>query len=158
MVILRPVIILPPSCRHWCDWAIASTSAVDGSGNLYFGGYLAFGNLTVPALARIGNGDALVLKLDAATGNIAWIRNFGGTGGAGAVAQTAGLSVRGTIVYATGTYASTDLTTPPLTRIGNNDTFVFNLDTATGSVAWAKGFGGAGAITLAQALAIDGPG
>src|SRR5204863_4523372 len=82
----------------------------------------------------------------------------GGTGGSGAVAQALGIGVRGSNVYVTGTFGSTNLTTPVLPRIGNTDAFAFKLDAGTGSLAWAKGFGGAGASVQAQGLALDGPG
>ena len=43
--------------------------AVDGSGNVYLGGYFTTASLTTPAVTKIGTNDALALKLDS-TGSL----------------------------------------------------------------------------------------
>ena len=128
--------------------------AADSSGNVYLGGYFQNGNLTTPALARIGNGDAFAIKLDA-TGTTSWAKNFGGSGafaiGYGLAADSSGN------VYLGGYFESANLTSPSLTRIGHFDAFAIKLD-ATGTITWAKNFGGSGASAIGQGLAADSSG
>ena len=53
--------------------------AVDGSGNVYLGGYFSSANLGTPALTKLGTRDAFALKLDS-SGTTTWARNYGGSG------------------------------------------------------------------------------
>ena len=128
--------------------------AVDGSGNVYLGGYFSDASLTTPALTKIGNYDAFALKLDA-TGATTWAKNFGGTG---AFVQGQGIAVDGSgNVYLGGYFDSASLTTPALTKIGTRDAFALKLD-AAGATTWSKNFGGTGANALGQGIAVDGSG
>ena len=127
---------------------------MDGSGNVYLGGYFSDASLTTPALTKIGNYDAFALKLDA-TGATTWAKNFGGTG---AFVQGQGIAVDGSgNVYLGGYFDSASLTTPALTKIGTRDAFALKLD-AAGATTWSKNFGGTGANALGQGIAVDGSG
>ncbi|MBK8739421.1 MAG: SBBP repeat-containing protein [Betaproteobacteria bacterium] len=135
---------------------MVEANAVDALGNSYVAGHfdsatLAVGNVT---LTRIGSADGFVAKVDA-NGNTIWARNFGGSGVA-ANGQSIAVDVAGS-VYLTGSFESGNLTTPALARIGKTDAFVIKLD-ATGATAWARNFGGAGAVASPQAVALDGSG
>ncbi|CAN5354762.1 hypothetical protein BH11PSE11_BH11PSE11_22410 [soil metagenome] len=134
--------------------ARAQAIAVDGSGNVYVGGYLLTANLTTPVLAKIGASDAFAIKLDS-SGNTTWGKNFGG---AGATARGLGIAVDGSFnVYLGGYVQGADLTTPALSRYGVQDALVIKLD-SSGSTTWAKNFGGAGATAQSSGLAVDGSG
>ncbi|MEI8327027.1 MAG: SBBP repeat-containing protein, partial [Betaproteobacteria bacterium] len=66
--------------KHYAGSAAAVTGsgiAVDASGNVYLGGSFNGGDLSSPALVKIGTQDAFAIKLDA-TGNATWAKNFGG--------------------------------------------------------------------------------
>ena len=130
--------------------------AADSAGNVVLGGYFQGANLAAPALTKIGNTDAFAVKLSGATGSITWAENFGG---AGAYAYSAGLAVDGAGNMVLGGYfQNANLTTPALTQIGVTDAFAFKLDGATGGIARARNFGGAGANAQGQALAADAAG
>ncbi|MBK7470574.1 MAG: SBBP repeat-containing protein [Betaproteobacteria bacterium] len=127
---------------------MVEANAVDALGNSYVAGHfdsatLAVGNVT---LTRIGSADGFVAKVDA-NGNTIWARNFGGSGVA-ANGQSIAVDVAGS-VYLTGSFESGNLTTPALARIGKTDAFVIKLD-ATGATAWARNFGGTGAVASAR--------
>ena len=125
---------------------------VDGFGNVYFGGDFNQGDLTSPALTLIGVYDAFVFKLDAANGNTVWAKNFGGIGNAVAYGRALASDGSGN-VYLGGDFSSGgNLTTPPLTKIGTYDAFVFRLSAGTGAIVWAKNFGGKGAATYGRAM------
>ena len=47
-------------------------------------------------------------------------------------------------VYLGGYFATSNLTTPVLSKIGNQDAFALKLD-SSGNTTWAKNFGGSGA-------------
>ena len=112
--------------------------AVDGSGNVYLGGDLANASLTTPDLTRIGFTDAFAFKLDA-TGGVAWAKNFGG---GGATAYGLGIAVDGSGNVSLGGYFyNADITTPALTRIGNQDALIITNQLAT--LAFAAGSNGA---------------
>jgi hypothetical protein len=128
--------------------------AVDSSGNVYLGGYFSGGNLTTPALTKIGDQDAFVLKLDS-SGNTTWFKNYGGVG-----ASTYGKSVAvdgSGNVYLGGEFQSANLTTPALTKIGNRDAFVFKL-ASNGDTTWFKNYGGSGAQAFGNSVAVDSSG
>ncbi|CAN5134030.1 hypothetical protein BH11PSE11_BH11PSE11_34530 [soil metagenome] len=133
--------------------AFGQALAVDGSGSPYLGGYFAFASLTTPALTKIGNGDAFVIKLDATSGGTIWAKNFGG-GSASTVGHALAVDGSGN-PYLGGYFLDANLTTPALTKIGPGDAFVFKLDPTTGSTTWAKNFGGCGRYAIGQALAVD---
>jgi|GEM_PF-1006284 len=128
--------------------------AVDGSGNVYLGGYFLNANLTIPALTKIGEYDSFALKLDS-SGVTSWAKNFGGSG---ARTYCTGITVDGSgYVYLGGYFQVANLTTPTLTKTGVQDVFVFKLD-SNGAVTWAKNFGGSGASVYGQGIAVDGSG
>ncbi|MGE0357580.1 MAG: FG-GAP-like repeat-containing protein [Burkholderiales bacterium] len=123
----------------------------DGDGNLLVGGRFDGADLESPALARIGTRDAFLLKLDAA-GNLLWARNFGGSG---ASAAFFGVAVDGSgSVLANGEFSGASLSTPALAKLGLYDAFVVKLD-ASGSLSWARNFGGSGASTRGGGIAVD---
>ena len=134
--------------------AFGNAIAVDGSGNIYLGGYIQGTNLTTPALTKIGTSDAFALKLDS-SGATTWARNFGGSG---ASTYGQGIAVDGSgNVYLEGYFQSANLTTPALTKIGTSDAFTLKLDSA-GTTSWAKNFGGSGAYAYGYNIAVDGSG
>ncbi|MBS4099166.1 MAG: SBBP repeat-containing protein, partial [Sulfuricella sp.] len=134
--------------------ASATGIAVDASGNVYLGGFFYSANLSTPALTRIGGSDTFAFKLDA-NGATTWARNYGGSG-ADAYAYAIAVDASGN-VYLGGSFESASLTTPALTRIGNFDAFALKLD-ASGTTTWAKNYGGSGANSSANALAVDASG
>ena len=135
-------------------YTVGNGIAVDGTGNVYLGGYFQNANLTTPALTRFGNGDAFAFKLNSA-GVTTWYKNFGGSGGS---AYGNGIAVDGVgNVYLGGQFSATNLTTPALTKIGDVDAFALKLDSSGGG-AWAKNFGGSGATTTGTSIAVDGAG
>lgn len=131
----------------------ASGIAVDGSGNVYLGGYFE-GSMTTPALPQIGDSDAFAIKLNA-SGTTTWAKNFGGSG-ANVSGSTIAVDGSGN-VYLGGSFQNANLTTPALTPIGNNDAFAFKLN-ASGTTMWAKNFGGNGAYAYGKSIAVDGSG
>lgn len=134
--------------------AVGSAIAVDGSGNVYLGGYFYNANLSTPALSKIGSRDAFAFKLDSA-GTTTWAKNYGG---AGAGAMGTGIAVDGGgNAYLGGYFYNASLTTPVLTRIGAEDAFALKLD-AAGNTTWGKNYGGAGAKTYGFGIAADGSG
>jgi hypothetical protein len=129
--------------------------AVDGSGNVYLGGFFYTADLTTPPLTKIGVRDAFALKLDS-SGNTTWAKNYGGSGGAWA--QGSGIAVDGSgNVYLGGVFSTADLTTPPLTKIGTADAFALKLD-SSGNTTWGQNFGGSGAVAPGYGIAVDGSG
>lgn len=134
--------------------ATGAAVAVDGTGNLYLGGYFSTPALTTPALTAIGNQDAFAFKLDS-DGTTLWAKNFGGSG---AYAYVQGIALgAGGEVYLGGYFQSASLTTPALTRIGTFDAFAFKLAN-DGTTLWAKNFGGPGARATGTGIAVDGSG
>ena len=86
--------------------------AVDGSGNIYLGGYFEEASLTTPALTRIGTRDGFALKLDN-SGTTTWAKNYGGDG---AYANLGSIAAdRSGNVFLGGYFQSANLTTPALT-------------------------------------------
>jgi len=126
--------------------------AVDSSGNVYLGGYFRYENLTTPALTLIG-GDVFAIKLDS-TGVVVWSKNFGGSG-AVAYGQSIAVDSSGNVYL--GGYFSGNFTAPAVTKIGSQDAFAIKLD-STGTVIWAKNFGGSGASAYGRSIAVDGSG
>ena len=121
--------------------------AVDGSGNIYTSGYF---NSTIDVdpgpgtlnFTSAGNNDANVVKLDS-SGNLAWARQFGGTGSD----EGFSVAVDGSgNVYLTGHFSDTVDFDPGggtlnLTSAGNTDVYVVKLD-SSGNLVWARHFGG----------------
>jgi len=134
--------------------ACGNSIAVDGSGNVYLGGYFFNANLITPALTRIGSQDAFVFKLDS-SGVVTWAKNFGGSG-ASAYGNSIAVDGSGN-VYLGGAFQSASLTTPALAKIGMLDALALKLD-SSGTVTWAKNFGGSGANAYGQSIAVDGSG
>ena len=164
---LLALVLLVPSRGNAADWAAnyggmvwasACTQATvrDTAGNLYLTGYFTGTTFTLGSvtLTRIGTQDAFVAKLDA-SGTVLWAKNFGGSG---AYAYGWSIAVDGSgNVYLGGDFATANLTTPALTKIGSLDAFAFKLD-ATGAVTWAQNFGGSGASAYGWSIAVDGSG
>lgn len=127
--------------------------AVDGSGNVYAAAYFYGSNLTTPSATLIGATDALVLKLDS-SGATVWSQTYGVAGG-----QTIALAVAvdsSGNPHVTG-YFGTNIPSLPMSKIGSLDTFALKLDTS-GSVTWAKNFGGASSTTVSYSIAVDSSG
>jgi hypothetical protein len=134
--------------------AIGFGLAVDGSSNVYMGGYFQTANLTTPALTVIGVRDVLAVKMDS-SGATTWAKNFGGTG---STASASDIAVDGSgNVYLAGSFQTANLTNPALTKIGTKDALALKLD-SSGNVTWAKNFGGTGASASAQSVAVDSTG
>jgi len=128
--------------------------AVDTNGsNVYVGGSFGSASLTTPALAKIGNGDAFAVKLDA-SGATLWAKNFGGNG-AGASGRAIAVDSNGN-VYLGGYFGGASLDTPALAKIGEVDSFAIKLN-AQGATTWAKNFGGSSgnANARGEAIAVD---
>lgn len=125
--------------------------AIDSSGNVFLGGYFSTASLTTPPVTRIGVSDASVIKLDS-SGNVAWTKNFGGSG-ASAFGQSIAVDSAGN-AYLGGYFQTANLTTPAFTRIGTRDTFVIKIDSSGGSV-WSQSFGGSGASMYNTSVAVD---
>ncbi len=134
--------------------AAGASITVDASGNVYLGGRFNTGNLTTPALTKIGSQDPFAFKLDS-SGNSVWSKNFGGSG-AVAAGESITVDAAGN-VYLAGVFEVADLTTPALTKIGVADAFALKLDSA-GNSLWSKNFGGVGANAFAEAIALDASG
>src|SRR6185369_5715832 len=133
--------------------------AVDGTGNVYMGGYFNTANLTTPLLSKIGTQDAFAIKLSSA-GSTTWAENFGALSGGGyAYTQATAVDASGNVYLAGYLYGGKTFTfgSVTLTQIGSYDAFVAKLD-ASGTVLWVKNFGGSGAIANGQSIAVDGTG
>lgn len=124
--------------------------AVDGNSNVHIAGWQS-GDLTTPPLPKIGYFDAFAIKLSA-IGGLTWAKNFGGAN-ASAYGQAIAVSTTGNVFLAGG-FELGNLTTPALTMIGNFDAFAIKLN-SSGSTSWAQNFGGLGATTYAQGIAVD---
>ncbi len=127
---------------------------LDGSGNPVLGGMLGSGNLTTPALTRIGINDAFALKLDSG-GTPVWAKNFGSSG-ARAYGNAIAADSSGN-VYLGGFFYTASLTSPVLPLLGVNDAFALKLD-SSGALAWSKNYGGSGSSAQAKAIAADSAG
>lgn len=139
---------------------------VDGSGNVFvtgsFTGTADFGGVSLAATNS--NGNAYVLKLDAATGATAWVRGAGGTGSSYAW----GVAVDGDSVYCTGGFSGTAdfdrsasyadnhdvLKSAGAGKTPPSDALVWRLRT-DGSFVSAWGIGGTGSDS-ARGLAVAG--
>lgn len=129
----------------------AQRIALDNSGNIFLSGYFKTANLTTPALSLLGTQDAFAMKLDS-SGTVLWSKNFGGSG-ATTVGYGMAIDSNGN-TYLGGYFKSANLTTPNLSLIGTQDSFVFKLDTS-GNVLAANGFGGSGSSSVISAVAVD---
>jgi hypothetical protein len=92
--------------------AAGASIAVDGSGNIYLGGYFDQSSLTTPALTRIGTLDGFALKLDN-SGTTTWAKNYGGSGASAYLGSIA--ADRSGNVFLGGYFSAANLTTPALT-------------------------------------------
>ena len=128
--------------------------ALDAAGNIYLGGYMRMANLTNPALTKIGNDDALVIKLDSSGGTM-WAQNFGGSG-ASAISKSIAVDGSGN-AYLVGNLSLGNLTTPTMTRIGSQDAFVLKISTS-GTLTWSQNFGGSGSGVNTAGMGLDGSG
>ena len=109
--------------------------AVDAFGNVYLGGFFSGADLTTPAVVKLGSRDAFAFKLDSA-GNRLWSKNFGGIG-----ADALGLNIAADgsgNVYFGGNFQTADLTSPALSKTGNQNSFVLKLDSVS-NITLAKG-------------------
>lgn len=97
-----------------------------------FQGVVTVGTTT---LTSAGSSDVFVAKLSAATGVVAWIKRFGGTGNDGATAVAVDSS---NDIYIGGSFrGSVDFGGGAVAEAGNGDGFVVKLDSA-GSYVWGK--------------------
>lgn len=105
--------------------------ALGSAGESYVLVTLAEADLTTPTVARIGDRDSVVLHLDSNGEPIA-TRSIGGRH---SYVITNGLAV-GTdgSVYVIGSFAPTDLTSPPLRLIGSSDAFLIKQEITGASV------------------------
>ena len=131
-------------------------TAVDTAGNIYLAGHfsgqttLVLGGVT---LTKIGTRDGWLAKLDASR-TVIWAKNIGGGGadtfGRGIAVDTAGN------VYFSGNF-SANLSTPTLNLIGTQDGLILKFD-RTGTITWAKNFGGPGSTSSVEGIAVDAAG
>jgi hypothetical protein len=131
----------------------ATATTTDSAGNVYLAGTFTSATLAVGTvtLTRIGTTDSFVAKLDS-YGRVTWAKNFGGSG---AATTAAGVAVDASSnVYVAGQFRTASLTTPALTKIGTVDAFAIKLD-SSGTVTWAKNYGGSGATTSFSGIAVD---
>lgn len=116
----------------------------DKSGNVYctgrFNGSVSFG---MQVLTASGPSDGFVARLDPATGLIKWAIKQGGLGADAGMVLTADSAGA---LYASGIFqsqASFGMIT--LSASGSNSkTYLLKVDTANGSIQWARAFGSAG--------------
>jgi hypothetical protein len=130
--------------------------AFDAAGNLFatgsFEGSIDFGG---GELKSAGGKDMFVVKLGPAGEHI-WSKVFGDKD-ADQVASSIAVGADGSAVI-TGNFAgSIDFGGGPLASAGGKDVFVVKL-TADGDFAWAKAFGGVGALQEGLAVAVDNSG
>lgn len=123
--------------------------ALDASGNIYttgsFSGFTDFDPGAGSSFININTtSDAFISKLDA-SGNFVWVKQLGGTAGAGGGDIDVDASGN---VYTVGSFAGTadadpNAGTSNITSAGGNDFFVQKLD-ASGNLVWANSAGGTG--------------
>ncbi len=137
-----------------CGISTINSTSVDASGNVYVTGTFGSAKLILSNLTlyRLGYQDSFVAKFDA-TGNPIWAIGLGGRW-AGTNAQAIAFDGSGNVSVG-GYFDSADLTVPSLFRIGIVDAFAVKLDAATGTMKWAKNFGGTNARTFGQGIAAD---
>lgn len=121
--------------------------AVDSSGYVYAGFHFTNANLTTPAVTKLGTTDALLIRVDP-SGSTDWARSYGG---AGASFNVNGVVLAGGSVHLFGTVGSANLTTPPITRIGNTDAVAIEVD-SSGTTVRTRNHGGAGATVESVAI------
>ncbi|MBM3549512.1 MAG: hypothetical protein FJX54_21450 [Alphaproteobacteria bacterium] len=130
-----------------------TATTTDSSGNVYVAGTFTSATLAVGTvtLTRLGTTDSFIAKFDS-YGRATWAKNFGGTG---AATSAAGIAVDASSnVYVAGQFRTASLTTPGLTKIGTVDAFAIKLD-SSGTVTWARNYGGAGATASFTGIAVD---
>jgi len=141
---------------------VGNSIAVDSSGNVYTTGYFQGTVDFDPGagttnLTSAGAYDIFVLKLDS-TGSLLWAKSFSGSSfdlGRSIAVDSSGN------VYTTGNFLSTVDFDPGvgvtnLTSAGSDDVFVSKLD-STGSLLWAKSFGGS-SIDTGYSITVDSSG
>jgi hypothetical protein len=117
------------------------------------------GTLTPPAptsavTSTVGHFDFFVSKVDGATGNVVWLKAFGGTQDNHGTSVSCDQSGK---IYVTGSFQGTsNFGGGNLVSAGGDDVFVMKLD-AAGSHLWSERFGGT-AGDVGSGIAVDGPG
>jgi hypothetical protein len=86
-----------------------------------------------------------------------WSAGFSGKGGGTYEITSTAVDGSGNIYLAGHTYTSITMGSFELNRIGNQDAFVVKLS-STGTVVWLKSFGGSGANTSGNSVAVDSAG
>lgn len=122
----------------------ASSIVTDATGNVYttgnFQGTATFGTHTLTPTGT--NFNVFVTRTNGATGTLLWAMGMGGTGYNFGNSITCDASGN---IYTTGTMEGTAMFgSYTLTSQGNTDIFITKADAATGSITWAKNFGGPG--------------
>lgn len=134
-------------------FVVPYAAAQDVAGNLLVSGAFQ-GTMTVGAFNAVANGeyDCFVLKLDP-SGNVVWLRSFGGAGYDGSVSL--GVDAAGSVVVG-GTFSGTmSVYGTSLVSLGNLDGVFAKFD-ALGAFKWAKRLGGPGGEDARVAVAPSG--
>ena len=151
--------------RTWSpdSWLFATSVAADNSGGVYVAGQFRGSIDFDPGpgqdiLTSNGSGNAVLIKLDS-VGNFQWAKSWGCLGNKGASAHAVSTDNSGN-VYATGFFEKSVDFDPGdsediRTALGTNDAFLSKFDPA-GNYIGAETWGGAGADTEGDALAVSG--
>jgi hypothetical protein len=131
----------------------AASVAVDASGDVLvtgqFSGSVDFG--AGPVAGGTSN-NAFVAKLAAGSGALVWAKQFAAPGGTAAGSSVTVDAATGNVLAVGSFTGAVDFGCGALTAKGSSDMYVVALDTS-GSCAWSKSFGGAGAETVTEGAA-----
>lgn len=142
----------------------ATSTAVDGSGNIYIAGNIrgtatyGLGEANETTLTSDGSDDILVARYDSA-GALQWARRAGGTGldrGAGIALDGAGNVYVTGMFQGTATFGQGQANQTTLISDGSDDLFVAKYN-SSGVLQWVNRAGGFG-LERATSIAVDGTG